>query len=51
MRVYVEKLRKYELPPFQFHTQNRYSIPQNGCFVFTVYLQVSILSDYATDLD
>ena len=27
---------KYEPPPFWFHIQNRYSIPQNRDFVFTV---------------
>jgi len=30
-------------PPFKFHTQNRYSIPQNGCFVFA-YLRKSLSS-------
>jgi len=34
------KWPKYVLPSFYFHTQNRYSLPQNGGFVFTV---VSIL--------
>ena len=34
--LYVGKLPKYALPPFWFHTQNRYSIPQYGDFVFTV---------------
>jgi len=31
-------LKDYQntLPPFWFHTQNRYSTPQNGGFVFTV---------------
>jgi len=28
---------KYVLPPFWFHTQNTYSIPQNGGFDFPVY--------------
>jgi len=36
-QAYHEKLPKYVTPPFWFHTENRYSIPQNGGFVFTLY--------------
>jgi len=34
--IYLEKLPKYALLSFWFHSQNRYSIPQTGGSVFTM---------------